>query len=195
MGLTVAARYQSAIMMEYIDQIRTTGLAFQFNGGATGAEFSDKLQQPAEYGFGIDWTSGDLSLTADWKKIQWGTADGYERFGWLDQNVYAVGAEYRMDKLALRAGYNYAKNPIQQSTDGRLNALNHVMFPAVTEKHYTLGAGYQFTKNVGADLSLMYATSPKVTVPTGTAYGTVGLGDITVSNNQKAAAFNLNYSF
>jgi long-chain fatty acid transport protein len=187
-GVTVATRYQSTIMMEYMDQIATTGAAFQFTGANA---FTDKLEQPAEYGFGIDWTSGDVSLSADWKKIQWGSAEGYRNFGWMDQNAYALGAEYRIDKLALRAGYNYAKNPISASSDGRINALNHVMFPAVTEKHYTIGAGYEFTKTVGADFAFMYATSPKVT----TDATQVGLGELTVKNDQIAVAANLNYKF
>jgi len=196
MGLTAALRYQSSIMMEYKNQISTSAAEFGFTGVNA---FTDKLEQPAEYGVGIDWTHGDISLTADWKKIQWGSADGYKNFGWVDQNVYALGAEYRMDKLALRAGYNYAKNPISNPGIGGfnypMNALNHVMFPAVTEKHYTVGAGYQFTKNVGADLSFMYATSPKVTVETGTTGTGASLGTLTVENNQKALAANLNYSF
>jgi long-chain fatty acid transport protein len=64
------------------------------------------------------------------------------------------------------------------------------MFPAVTEKHYTVGAGYQFSKNVGADMSFMYATSPKVSVAAG-----AGLTNLQVTNDQKAVAANLNYSF
>lgn len=213
MGVTVAARYQSPISMEYKDQISVAGAAFGFGAGAV-PNFSDKLEQPAEYGFGIDWTSGDFSLTADYKKIKWGSADGYKDFGWENQNVYAIGAEYRIDKLALRAGYNYGKNPIKNNTDQRgvisgtapsnpsnpavgpavgdlVNALNHVMFPAVTEKHYTVGFGYQFTKNVGADLAFMYATSPDVKVNA----GDVGLGNLTVTNDQMALAANLNVAF
>jgi len=207
MGLTAALRYQSAIMMEYKNQISVAAAAFGYGAHPAGlAAKSDKLEQPAEYGIGLDWTSGDLSLTADWKKIQWGSAAGYKDFGWIDQNVYALGAEYRMDKLALRAGYNYAKNPISENTDttqvyaaggytntngDTMNAFNHVLFPAVTEKHYTIGAGYQFTKNVGADLSLMYATSPSVTVNA----TSVNLGQLTVDNDQMAASANLNYKF
>jgi len=205
MGLTAAVRYQSAIMMEYKNQISVAGDAFMYGGaGANFARKSDKLEQPAEYGIGLDWTSGDVSLTADWKKIQWGSAAGYKDFGWIDQNVYALGAEYRMDKLALRAGYNYAKNPISNNTDQTLvntnatnkngdtmNAFNHVLFPAVTEKHYTVGLGYEFTKNVGADFAFMYATSPDVTVNA----GSVGMDRLTVSNDQMAAAANLNVKF
>jgi long-chain fatty acid transport protein len=192
MGLTLAATYHTSIEMEYKDQISTTATAFGYN--TTGElYFNDKLEQPAEYGFGIDWTQGDISLTADYKRILWGTARGYEDFKWENQNVFALGAEYRMDKLALRAGYNYAKNPLNTlANDGeRLNVLNHVMFPAVTERHYTIGTGYQFTKNVAADFAFTYATSPKVTVD-GSG---VNLGSLTVTNDQMAVSANLNYSF
>jgi long-chain fatty acid transport protein len=204
MGLTAAVRYQSAIMMEYKNQISVAAAAFGYGASPTGlAAKSDKLEQPAEYGIGFDWTEGDISLTADYKRIQWGNAAGYKDFGWENQNVYAIGAEYRMDKLALRAGYNYAKNPIKNNTDttsvsgqannngDTMNAFNHVLFPAVTEKHYTVGAGYQFTKNVGADVALMYATSPDVTVNA----STVALDQLTVSNDQMAVAANLSYKF
>ncbi len=192
MGVTLGATYHSSIEMEYKDQISTSAAAFGFVGANA---FNDKLEQPAEYGLGIDWTEGDISVTADWKNIRWGNARGYQDFGWENQNVYALGAEYRMDDLALRAGYNYAKNPIK-TTDGSglggsMNTLNHVMFPAVTERHYTIGAGYQFTKNVGADLAVTYATSPDVTAISGGS----GLGTITVTNDQFALSANLNYSF
>lgn len=203
-GITVGATYHSPISMEYKDQISVAAAAFGYGMNPAGLPaFSDKLEQPAEYGFGIDWTSGNLSLTADYKKIKWASADGYGDFGWENQNVYSLGAEYRMDKLALRAGYNYGKNPIKNNKDTTsvagagnqnghtMNALNHVMFPAITEKHYTIGAGYQFTKVVSADFAFMYATSPDVSVRA----DTVGLGEITATNDQKAVSANLNIAF
>ena len=209
-GLTLGATYHSSIEMEYKDQISVASEAFGYSANnPTGYNtFSDKLEQPAEYGLGIDWTEGDISVTADWKNIRWGNARGYQDFGWENQNVYAFGAEYRMDDLAVRIGYNYAKNPIKNNTDANsvtgyptaqggnsngdtINAFNHAMFPAITERHYTIGAGYQFTKNVGTDLAVTYATSPDVTV----SAATVGLGDLTVTNDQIAVSANLNYSF
>ena len=210
LGMTLGAIYHSSIEMEYKDQISSAAAGFGYGSlGANFGAFSDKLEQPAEYGLGIDWSEGDISVTADWKNVRWGNARGYQDFGWENQNVYALGAEYRMDDLSLRAGYNYAKNPIQNNTDttavnnmggnlqnpntngDTLNAFNHVMFPAVTERHYTLGAGYQFTKNVGADFAVTYATSPDVVV----SAASVGLGTITVTNDQFAFSANLNYSF
>lgn len=203
MGITLGAVYHSSIEMEYKDQISTAAAAFGYGQpGANFGGFTDKLEQPAEYGLGIDWTEGDISVTADWKNIRWGNARGYQDFGWENQNVYALGAEYRMDDLALRVGYNYAKNPIKNNADmtdvlgtntngDTMNTFNHVMFPAITERHYTLGAGYQFTKNVGADFAFTYATSPDVTV----GASSLGLGELTVTNDQMALSANLNYAF
>jgi len=206
MGLTIGATYHSPIEMEYKDQISSAGAAFGF-GGAT-AGFSDKLEQPGEYGLGIDWTEGDISLTADWKNIRWGSARGYEDFGWENQSVYALGGEYRMDDLTLRAGFNYASNPIKNNQDSTSvtgqplalggnsigdtkNAFNAVMFPAITQRHYTLGAGYQFTKNVGVDAAFTYGVSGDQSYDA----ASVGLGKIEVSNDQIALSAGLNYTF
>ena len=202
-GITLGATYHSSIEMEYKDQISTTAVPFGFfDANPVASAFSDKLEQPAEIGVGIDWTEGDISVTADIKRIEWGSADGYKDFGWEDQTVYSLGAEYRMDDLALRAGYNYASNPIANNTNGTdlgggntigdtMNTLNHVMFPAITTRHYTIGAGYQFTKNVGADFAFTYATSPDVVV----SAATTQLGQLTVTNDQMAFSGNLNFSY
>lgn len=57
-------------------------------------------------------------------------------FNWKDQWVFAVGADYRAsDRLTLRAGYNYGENPVP---NGTLTPL----FPATTERHMTVGAGW-----------------------------------------------------
>lgn len=189
MGITLGATYHSSIEMEYKDQISYVSQQFGYPVG----QFSDKLEQPAEYGLGIDWTEGDISVTVDWKNIRWGDARGYQDFGWQNQDVYALGAEYRMDDLSLRAGFNYGANPIAEqpaSDGGRINLLNMGMFPAVTQRHYTLGAGYQFTKNVGADFAATYGMSGDVLSETGANAGTVK-----VTNDQIAISANLNYSF
>lgn len=187
MGITLGAVYHSSIEMEYKDQITTVGNAFGFTGAS---EFSNKLEQPAEYGLGIDWTEGDISVTLDWKNIRWGDARGYQDFGWQNQDVYALGAEYRLDDLALRAGFNYGGNPIVENTSTEINLLNQGMFPAITQRHYTLGAGYKFTKNVGADFAATYGMSGDILSAAGAYAGTVK-----TTNDQIALSANLNYSF
>ena len=192
MGITLGATYHSSIEMEYKDQISSVSTEFGYN--VLGQKyFNDKLEQPAEYGLGIDWTEGDISVTADWKNIRWGDARGYQDFGWQNQDVYALGAEYRMDDLSLRAGFNYGANPIAEqgaSDGGRINLLNMGMFPAITQRHYTLGAGYQFTKNVGADFAATYGMSGDIVSDTA---GNAGV--VSASNDQMAFSANLNYSF
>jgi len=215
LGITLAAKYQSAISMTYDHQITEAGQRFGFGVGGAAAGFSNELEQPAEIGIGVDWTQGDISVTADVKQIQWEDSEGYSDFGWEDQTVFAIGAEYRMNDLSLRLGYNYSSNPIKENTtatstitgvtpsntynpatDGPLvgdamNTLNSVMFPAITESHYTIGAGYQFSKRFGADFAFTYATSGSHDY----AANTTGLGTITVENDQIALSANLNYTF
>jgi len=63
----------------------------------------------------------------------------------------SIGAAYSpISELALRAGYNYGKNPVPNKY---LNAL----FPAIVENHVTFGAGYAFNERFSADASLVYA--------------------------------------
>lgn len=210
-GITLGAVYVTSIAMTYDHQISNSAAAFGYGATPSSlANFSDDLEQPAEFGVGISWSKDDLSLTADYRNIRWGDANGYKDFGWENQNVYAIGAEYRMDKLALRFGYNYGKNPIKNNTDATgvvsgsipagateptngdvVNAFNHVIFPAITERHYTAGLGYTFSNRVSVDLAFTYATSPNVTV----GANTTGLGNITVSNDQTAITAGIKYNF
>ena len=199
-GFSVGIKYQSPISMTYDYQI--TGAADNF--GVTG--LTDELEQPAEIGFGVDWTEGDWSVTADYKEIYWSGSAGYKDFGWEDQSVYAFGAEYRMDKLALRVGFNYGKNPVTESQNSdpaldavvykttvgdTMNTFNAVMFPAVTETHYTFGVGYELAKDLAVDVALTYATSGTHTY----SADSIGLGDISVTNDQMAFSANLNFAY
>ena len=205
LGLSVGVVYHSPVTLSYSDQISAVSKAFGYGTPVSNFEtMSDVLEQPAEFGIGIDWTWDDISLTADYRNIQWGEAQGYKDFNWENQDVYSLGAEYRINELALRFGYNYGKNPIKPKSDSTVvssaspatngdvvNTFNHVMFPAITETHYTIGAGYQFNQAVSADLALTYATSPEVTV----SAKSVGLGNVTVSNEQYSASAALNVVF
>ncbi len=207
LGLSIGMVYHSPVSLRYKDQISAVSSAFGYGTpGSSFATMSDVLEQPAEYGIGIDWTQGDLSLSADYRKILWGEAQGYKDFNWEDQEVYAIGAEYRINELSLRCGYNYGKNPIKPKIDSTvvnasssspatngdvINTFNHVMFPAITQTHYTIGAGYQFNHAVSADIAFSYATSPEVTV----SAKSVGLGNVTVTNEQYCASAAVNVVF
>lgn len=77
--------------------------------------------------------------------------------GWEDQWVFAIGAAYDVtDKLTLRAGYNYGKNPVPAAN---LSPL----FPAIVEHHVTLGLGYRFSKTIKLDVAFEHAFNNSVT--------------------------------
>ncbi len=171
-GLTVAAVYKSKIAMEYKDTISKSIEAF---GGEaqTGVTSGDNLDQPAEFGVGIayDIMNSGNTISFDFKNIAWGSASGYKDFGWENQNAYALGYEYAAKSWALRAGYNYAKNPIAEQ-DGKTyagavkNFFNTAGFPGIVESHYTLGGGYAFTEMFSMDGAFIYAPESTVSYDT-----------------------------
>jgi len=114
-------------------------------------------KQPQELGIGIAVQASDkLSLVAEINWINWSNAFDRPRLKatkpnnplappiieteliqeWDDQYIFSAGAVYAVDdELNLRAGINYAKNPIP---DRNLLPL----FPLIGERHAVLGFGY-----------------------------------------------------
>jgi long-chain fatty acid transport protein len=101
-GLT----YQSPVNMTY-------KRVFDSNGDGQFEDF--KLTQPQELAFGVGvrlMTSLNVGMDIRW--INWKNARGYKEFQWKDQWVIGLGGEFiPMQRLALRAGYNYGKSPIR----------------------------------------------------------------------------------
>ena len=128
----------------------------------------------------------NLLVEADVKWLNWSDADGYSDFDWEDQWVYALGIQVEpVKKFSLRAGFNYAKNPLKKHSnfDGSFdfsnpeqpvpNSINRVQgkilptyyyeafriigFPAIVEKHLTFGAGYKITERFSMNAGYMHA--------------------------------------
>jgi long-chain fatty acid transport protein len=105
---------------------------------------------PEEYGLGLGRKLNDkLSLYAEWRRLKWAKVrrtvtvvppQGQPlpfAMDWGDQDVYVLGAEYKphgADGQLWRAGVNYGKSPVPDST---LSAI----FPTTNELHLT--AGYE----------------------------------------------------
>lgn len=76
-------------------------------------------------------------------------------FGWENQTVYKLGAQYGVNKrLLLRAGYNYGKTPIPDD-----QVTFNLLAPATVERHYSLGFTYKANDNLEVTGTYMYAAS------------------------------------
>jgi len=133
------------------------------------------LQSPQVLALGVSFEPvSDWLIEFDTKWINWSGADGYKDFDWEDQWVLGIGAQYKItQKISLRAGYNYAENPVKKhdnfnfmsTTDVQgknvptvnYEALRILGFPAFVEHHLTLGAGYEFKNNMTINFSYMHA--------------------------------------
>jgi long-chain fatty acid transport protein len=139
------------------------------------------FQWPETYGLGLAWNATpQLMLAADLKHIGWARAmkDFSLRFeadggnpapfanqsmtatmeqNWRNQTVLMLGGQYMVrPDLALRLGFNRASNPVP---DGTL----HPLFPAIVEKHYTVGLGWRIGGGHSLAASLAYAPEVKQT--------------------------------
>ena len=80
-------------------------------------------------------------------------------FGWDDQVVYALGLQWAATKaLTVRAGFNYAKAPIDAA-----DVFNNLVFPAIVEKHLTLGADWRLGQHWGVGGTFMKAFKETLT--------------------------------
>lgn len=161
-----------------------------FPGGAYKLDLD--FPQQAAVGLAIRATTA-LTLSADLKWINWSDTmdklsvqgpEGYDFAmdpGWDDQVVYALGAAYQLnDRLALRAGFNYAESPIDEN-----NAANNLILPGIVEEHYTFGLDYTFTQ---WQLALHYMYAPKNMIQANS-----GFPGTEISLKEQSVGINLGY--
>lgn len=200
--LTVGVSYQSAIDMEYKDQITVAADGFGIGPNGMQTITSDNLEQPAEIKVGVAYTMNNWLLTADAKQIKWGDAEGYKDFNWDDQNVYGLGAKYTGNGFWVGAGYNYAEDPIEVlGTDANpmtaysneaIDVFNNHFFPAVVEKHYTFGGGYSLSKNMTLEGAVVYAAEVSKTVDSSAV--TSALAGMPMSSSHEVTHSQLGYT-
>jgi long-chain fatty acid transport protein len=193
--LQVGAAYHAKTRM---GDMKTNDATLSVNGGPMhGSLKVIDFQWPETFGLGVAYDGGGAwSWAADLKRIRWSDAmsDFRMRFvdsasgmdidvtmpqNWKDQTVLALGGQYKLNpKLALRAGYNHASNPVPNAT---LNPL----FPAIVETHYTFGVGYRLdpSRSIAASIAL---------APEASRTSTQG---VTSSHRQTTLRVNYNYSF
>jgi long-chain fatty acid transport protein len=179
---------------------------------AQNEQFDLELESPLQVGAGLAYTTlgGKLLLETDVKWLNWADADGYGDFGWDNQWVFAVGAQYKpISKLALRAGYNYGKNPVKEHNGWNgadpvsiqgitlpkyfFESFRVIGFPAIVEHHVTAGIGYEFTPRFALNLGYMHAFENTITEKGTDFFGNPAEFESTLS--QDSVDFGLTWRF
>lgn len=196
-ALTVGAAYHSKTRL---DDLTTSdngaGMAVYDGSGtqlsaSTGKMTVIDFQWPETYAVGLAWQASPKWLVAaDIRRLNWSDAMQSFRMSyngmaltmtqdWQDQTVYALGVQYRVsDRLGLRAGLNYGKNPVP-------DAWLHPLFPAIVERHYTAGFDYRVSDHGCIAAALAYA--PEVADVNGSG--------LTVTHSQLSAMVGYNHRF
>jgi long-chain fatty acid transport protein len=180
-----------------------------------------KLEAPQQLAFGVgyDFLGSDLLIEGNVRWINWSSANGYDDFDWDDQWVFAIGAQYSpTEKLDLRVGYNYGKNPVKahDGFDGSLNpmtgmpnSVNNIQgkilpsyyyetfriigFPAIVENHITFGASYTVTDKIILSLGYVHAFEKTMTEEGTNLFGQPVTLESTLSEN--SLEFGFTYRF
>jgi len=200
-AVTVAAAYQSKISAKYGNQISAGGNGFGLcsGPGCAGAPFGDDLDQPAQMKLGVAFAASDsVTLTADYKLIQWSAAAGYKDFNWNDQNILAVGAKYTASSYWLGLGYNHANDPIGVLPDNTyrnaaINVFNNMFFPAIVTNSYTFGGGYDISRSLAVEGAAVL--TPEVTKAVGISSLSGGLGAPTNTTTHSQHAFEVSLRY
>ncbi len=197
-AMTVAAAYQSKINAKYGTQISGAGAGFGLMTGGFGAPFGDDLNQPAQMKLGVAYAAGgNLTLTADYKLIQWSSAAGYKDFNWKDQNILALGAKYAANGYWLGLGYNHANDPIGELQDNTyrnaaINVFNNMFFPAIVTNSYTFGGGFDLSKSLALEGAVVVTPEVKKAV----AISSLGAAPSnSTTHSQQAFQVSMRYKF
>lgn len=216
MGVQLGTIYKMgpvSLGLSYVSpQKATHRRVYDFNGDGTLDPL--KLESPQEVRFGVAYEAESLLLEGDVKWVNWADAEGFKDFLWDNQWVFAIGGQYKpVKKLALRAGFNYGKNPVSThsvsaaapySVQGfplssgtfGFEYLRIIGFPAVVQSHLGLGVGYELTDKLALNLGYVHAFKNEVS-ETLTDFGGPGGPPVTLKSelSEDSYEFGLSWRF
>jgi len=172
-----------------------------FPGGKDQLDFD----QPAVISGGVAYRPMPaLLLALDVQWINWSDTNGKNKpaykndirltgsqpfnLGWDDQVVVKVGGAFDVTPaVAIRAGYNYGKNPLDAA-----RAFENIAFPAIAEHHVSLGLGWAATPTLAVNAGFTYSPKSKLS---GSNAQEQGLISYETSMSQIAADLGLGWQF
>lgn len=114
--------------------------------------FAANPYDPLTFAFDVQWINWAQTNGQGLPSIT--TQNGAQTWNlnWENQVVFKVGAQYKVNRmLALRAGYNYGKSPLDST-----RAFENIAFPAIAEHHVTGGFGLNLSDKFAVNFAAMY---------------------------------------
>ena len=112
-------------------------------------------------------------------------------FHWDNQWVFALGAEYKaLPYLTLRAGFNYAKDPIDDD-----DLYMNIVAPAIVETHATFGFTYNITKSFDVSFAYVHAFEHDQTGKVPQQYQPMYGKEVEIKMHQDTVAAQVSYVF
>ncbi len=203
-GATLGVTYEASKMVTLGASYETQSSFQDFEFDIAGKTQALKFDQPmiASIGGAVRPIPG-LLVAADAQWINWSATNGKDlpefsknplgeqpwNMNWSDQWVFKVGAQYALEAvkgLAIRAGYDYGKAPLDEA-----RAFESIAFPAIAEHHVTLGAGYE-TGKLAVNVAGVYSPESKLSGANAAGQGILGY-EVTMS--QLALELGASYRF
>jgi long-chain fatty acid transport protein len=120
---------------------------------------------PAIYSWGVAWRGIErLTLGVDFRYFDYadtelfGTPNSNGGLGWDSTFAVAVGGDYQLtDRVAVRAGYQYNDNPLQNA-----RALFNIQSPAIIQHTVTTGSTMTLTEALSMSVGYAYGFNNSV---------------------------------
>lgn len=194
-GFVWAPNKKVSFALDYRSQVYHQGIKIYYN------IFNGPIDTPPEWSVGLafkPWKGADIAI--DTRYINWQSVDSIGSspqldggFGWKNQWAFYAGIQQLLmgDKLTVRAGWAYAKSPIDEN-----HVFANVLLPAIVEHHFNIGASYKLPWDK-TEVGFSSYFAPKVTMREsggGDAFSQNGIGT-TFSHYQYGAQLSVKKTF
>lgn len=159
-GIKLGASYKTT---QKFDDIKFNNT---YLDGSAAPDVNFNLDYPAILSFGLGYSTGDIDLALDFRRVDYENTNGFEAkgwtqtgsvqgFGWKNISILSAGVQYKgIEKLPLRFGYTYSSNPI----DSEL-AFFSIPATAVIKNAFQFGFSHPFNDHFTLNGVYHYGTS------------------------------------
>ncbi len=119
---------------------------------------SFQMDYPAILSLGFGYSTGDIDLAFDFRRVDYENTDGFSKtgwtqtasvagFGWKNISIISAGLQYKgINKLPLRVGYTYSSNPINNDV-----TFFNIPATAIIKDAFQFGFSYEFSDKLTLD--------------------------------------------